>query len=85
MLKGHILCKKGKQNTLLRKDIMSKSALFLLKLWFFFSERGIFFLCFFFAQTHWEDCHGPILFFCVEFGRHERYQKSYISVMFWPI
>ena len=42
MLKGHILCKKGKQNTLLRKDIMSKSGFFLLKL-FFFSQKGVFF------------------------------------------
>ena len=42
MLKGDILCKKGKQNTLLRKDIMSKSALFLLKL-HFFSQKGVFF------------------------------------------
>ena len=36
---------------------MLKSALFLLKLFFFFSERGVFFSCFFFAQTRWEDCH----------------------------
>ena len=28
MLKGDILCKKGKQNALLRKDIMLKSAFF---------------------------------------------------------
>ena len=42
MLKGDILCKKGKQNTLLRKDIMLKNALFLLKLCFF-SQKGVFF------------------------------------------
>ena len=55
MLKGHILCKKGKQNTLLRKDIMSKSASFFAEIVFFFLRKGHFFLMFFFPQTHWED------------------------------
>ena len=50
MLKGDILCKRGKQNTLLRKDIMPKSALFFFfaEIVFFFSERGVFFWFFFF-------------------------------------
>ena len=50
MLKGDILCKKGKQNTLLRKDIMLKSAFFFAEIVFFFSERGAFFSCFFFLK-----------------------------------
>ena len=55
MFKGVFYEKKGKQNTLLRTNIMSKSA-FLLKLCFFFPQKGAFFSCvFFFAQTHWED------------------------------
>ena len=57
MLKGDILCKNGKQNTLLRKDIMLKSAFFFAEIVGVFSERGIFSSCFFFfAQTRWEDC-----------------------------
>ena len=56
MLKGDILCKRGKQNTLSRKDIMPKSALFFAEIVFFFSERGIFSHVFFFPQTRWEDC-----------------------------
>ena len=54
MLKGDILCKKGKQNTLLRKDIMLKSAFFAEIV--FFSQKGAFFSRVFFAQTRWEDC-----------------------------
>ena len=50
MLKGDILCKKGKQNTLLRKDIMLKSAFFLLKLCFF-SQKGAFFSRVFFCSN----------------------------------
>ena len=41
------MCKKGIQNTLLRMNIMSKSAFFA-EIVYFFSERGVFFLCFFF-------------------------------------
>ena len=55
MLKGDILCKKGKQNTLLRKDIMLKSAFFFAEIVVFFLRKGHFFSCFFFAQTRWED------------------------------
>ena len=55
MLKGDILCKKGKQNTLLRKDIMAKKCFFFAEIVFFFLRKGHFFLVFFFAQTRWED------------------------------
>ena len=34
---------------------MSRSAFIFAEIVFFFSERGVFFLCFFFAQTRWED------------------------------
>ena len=48
MLKGVFCVKKGKQNTLLRTNIMSKSAFFAEIVGFFFSERGIVSLWFFF-------------------------------------
>ena len=49
MLKGDILCKRGKQNTLLRKDIMPKSVVFFFfcRNCGFFLRKGRFFLMFF--------------------------------------
>ena len=47
MFKWDILCKKGKQNTLLRKNIVSKSAFFKAEIVFFF-QKGTFFSCVFF-------------------------------------
>ena len=48
MLKGDILSKKGKQITLLRSVIMSKSALFFAEIVFFSWEWGVFLLWVFF-------------------------------------
>ena len=56
MLKGVFYVKKGKQNTILRTNIMSKSALFFAEIVFFFLRKGHFFLCFFFGTNMREDC-----------------------------
>ena len=86
MLKGDILCKRGKQNTLLRKDIMPKSAFLLLKLCFF-SQKGMFFSRIFFCSNPlgglklgdpcnrvWNYCH---VFVCME-----NFQSRMISIGF---
>ena len=50
MLKGVFCVKKGKQNTLLRTNIMSKSAFFA-EIVFCFLRKGRFFLVFFFCSN----------------------------------
>ena len=60
MLKGCILCKKKVNKIPFKKRYNVKKYSFFAEITFFFLRKGLFFLCFFFVQTHWEDCIGVL-------------------------